>query len=266
MSRHDRIQWTRKFIWTGLATLVFGVSSMLAQDTRLLGSARRVLLQSDCVFNKNRAFNSGAIPFSLIYRSGLMKGFQEVDENPEIIIKFHKDVYLMDQETITLTIFDADSNSVIYSEERKLVDEGNDVNHLVAHFLAKVNLEREARAAELRASLERDKRLAKSERDSNALRDAQTTLYIYSPSEDLLQAIVEDNRSLPNLCHVYLRQISAADRADVVLTEKVRQGNRILVLLTADTKEVLHTEPVRNNSIERAMELMSRWITSTPWE
>jgi predicted RNA-binding Zn ribbon-like protein len=195
-----------------------------------------------------------------------MKSFREVTVNPDIIIKFRKDVFLLDQETISLTAFDAENNNIIYSEERKLVDEKNDVDRLVDHFLAKVKIERAARTAELTAELEKEKSLAKTERDSDALKDAKVILSIYSSSESLLQAIIADNRTKPNEFHVFLREVSTEEDADVVLTEKLRQGNHVLILTSRDTKEILHTEVVAGNSLRRAVALMSKWITSTSWE
>jgi len=127
-----------KVIRAALILAILGPCSATAQNTRLLGSARSALVQSDVVFNKNRRFNSDAVPFSYIYRSGLLKSFRQVTVNPDIIIKFHKDVFLIDDEKISLSVFDADNNSILYSEERKLVDEENDVNRLVVHFLARV--------------------------------------------------------------------------------------------------------------------------------
>jgi hypothetical protein len=260
------MSFANKLIGTGLAVLLVGISPAISQDTRLLGSARNVLIQSDVVFNKDRKFNSNATPFFLIYRSGLLKSFREVTISPDIIIKFHKDVFLLDQETISLTVFDAESNSIIYSEERKLVDEGNDVDRLVVHFLAKVKVERATRTAELAAELEKEKNLAKTERDSDALKDAKIILSIYSSSESLLQAIIDENRIKPNEYHVFLREESTEEKADVVLVEKLRQGSRVLILMSRDTKEILHTEVVASNSLRRAVALMSKWITSTPWE
>jgi hypothetical protein len=255
-----------KTLGTALAMLVIGFSPTLGQDIRLLGSARNALIQSDVVFHKDRKFRSNSIPFSLIYRSGLMKSFREVTVNPDIIINFHKDVFVLDQETISLTVFDAENNNIIYSEERKLVDEENDVNRLFAHFLAKVKIERAARIAESAAELEREKSLAKTERDADALKDAKVILSIYSSSESLLQAIIADSRSKPNEFHVFLREVSTEEKADVVLAEKLKQGNHVLILMSRDTKEILHTEVVAGDSLRRAVALMSKWITSTSWE
>jgi hypothetical protein len=257
---------TKKLSGALLLILVIGFRPALSQDTRLLGSARNVLIQSDVVFNKDRKLRSNPIPFSLIYRSGLLTSFRQVEVNPDIIIKFHKDVFLLDQETISLTVFEAENNNIIYSEERKMVDEENDVNRLVVHFLAKVKIERAARTAEIAAEMEKEKRVAKTQRDSDALKDAKVILSIYSSSESLLHAIIEENRIKPNQYHVFLRDVSTEEKADVVLAEKRGQGNHVLILMSRDTKEILHTEVVAGNSLTRAVALMSKWITSTTWE
>jgi hypothetical protein len=55
--------FANKSIGTALAMLAIGFSPALGQDTRPLGSARNVLIQSDVVFNKDRKFRSNAIPF-----------------------------------------------------------------------------------------------------------------------------------------------------------------------------------------------------------
>jgi len=94
----------------------------MAQDTKLLGTARTMVLKSDVVYNKNRKTDSAAVPLSRIYRTGILKLFREVETNPDIIVKLHKDVFLLDSETISITVFNAEDNSVLFSEERKLVD------------------------------------------------------------------------------------------------------------------------------------------------
>ena len=124
-----------------LVAQLFSAEVARTQNTTLLGSARTAILQSDVVFNRDRKFHSNAIPLSYIYKSGLFKSFHEVSANPDIIIKFHKDVFLIDEEKLSLIVFDAEDNSVIFTEERPLVDEQNDVNRLVSHFLAKVSSE-----------------------------------------------------------------------------------------------------------------------------
>lgn len=95
---------------------------LMAQDTKLLGTARTMVLKSDVVYNKNRKTDSAAVPLSRIYRTGILKLFREVETNPDIIVKLHKDVFLLDSETISITVFNAEDNSVLFSEERKLVD------------------------------------------------------------------------------------------------------------------------------------------------
>jgi hypothetical protein len=276
--------FAHKPIVTTLALLVLGVHPALGQDASLLGSARRALVRSDVVFNKDRKFLSDAVPYSLIFRSGLPSVFHIVTTNPDIIIKLHKDVVLIGEETISLTVFDAENNNIVYSEERKLVDEENDVDRLVAHFLAKVKIEKAARAAELAAQVEKEKRekvaelaadvekakrekdLAKTERDSEALKNARVIVSIYCSSPSTLQTIIDANRTGPNEYHVFLRDVSTEEEADVVLVERIKQANRVLVLLSRDTKEVLHSEVVQGNSLKHSVTLMSKWITSTPWE
>jgi hypothetical protein len=210
-----------------LLTLV-GVGPALAQNTQLLGTARSVVLKSDVVYNKNSKFNSNPIPFFYIYRAGLLRSFREVISNPDIIIKFHKDVFLIGYEKISITVFDPDDNSVIYSEERDLVDEENDVNRLVVHFLARVKAERDGmaqaapearriRTAEIEAEKEEAAAKQWAEKDSKALSDAKVILSFYSSSESLAKGIIEANRSNPNECHVYLRNVMFKDAADVVL-------------------------------------------------
>ena len=173
---------------------------------------------------------------------------------------------MIDDEKISLIVFDADDNSVIYSEERKLIGEENDVNRLVAHFLARVKVERDAIAAEVAAEVEQEKRRNRVERDSKAIKEAEVILSIYSSSDALLQAIVEENRNKPNECHIFLRDVSNQGSADVVLSEKVKKGMYILTLTSRGTNEILHTEVVPGKSAKRAIALMSKWINSTPWE
>src|SRR5277367_3207568 len=65
-----------------------------AQKQQLLGSAHTILIQSDVIYNKDRKFNSEPIPIIYIYQAGLLKAFKEVGSNPDIIVKFRKDVFL----------------------------------------------------------------------------------------------------------------------------------------------------------------------------
>src|SRR6516162_5008484 len=116
--------------------VLLGAYPTIAQTTKLLGTAHSVHIVSDVVYNKNRRYDSQPIPTASLYRTGLFKLFREVESDPDIIIKFHKDVFGIDTQTVSITVFNADDNSVIYSEERKLVDEQNDVDRLVSHFLA----------------------------------------------------------------------------------------------------------------------------------
>jgi len=56
------------------------------------------------------------------------------------------------------------------------------------------------------------------------------------------------------------------DKADVVLSEEVKNGIHMLALTSRGTTEILHTEFVQEKSAKRAIALMPKWITSTPWE
>jgi phosphohistidine phosphatase SixA len=242
---------TIKSIVIAVAMFIACTGSAAAQDNQLLGSARTALVKSDVVFNKDRKYESQAIPFSLIYRSGLLKTFREVASNPDIIIMFHKDVFIIGNETVSLTVFDAETNNVIFSEERKLVDEENDVNRLVAHLVAKVRTERDA---------------ILTERELKAQKTAKVVLKIYSPSAPLLQAIVEANRSLGNQFEVFLLAVTDLDDADVVLVEQSAKGSRVLVLTSGNPKEVFHTEAISEQSNKRAVALMSKWIAAKSWQ
>ena len=137
---------------------------------------------------------------------------------------------------------------------------------MVAHFLARVKVERDAIAAEVTAQVEQEKKRNTAERDSKALKEAEVIVSIYSSSDSLLQAIIEANRSKPNECHVFLRDVSRQDDADVVLSENVKKGIYTLTLTSRGTDEILHAEVVPEISAKRAIALMSKWITSTPWE
>lgn len=240
--------------------------SASAQNDRLLGTARTVLVQSDVVYNKNRAFRSNAVPYSTIVRSGLLRSFQGVTTHPDIIVKIHKDVFIIDEEKISLTVFDADDNSVLYAEERKLIDEDNDVDRLMAHFLARVKEIREIAASERAAEIEKEKSRAREERDAKALQDAEAIVSIFSTSGEVLQAVIEESRTKPNQYHIYLKDVSRRDAADVILEETVSKGNYVLKLISRDDNELLHTVVLPEKFSARAAGLMARWITSTTWE
>jgi hypothetical protein len=194
-----------------------------------------------------------------------MKNFREVKSNPDIIIKFHKDVFMLEEEKVSITVFDPDSNSTIYTEERKLVDEENDVNRLVAHFLLRVEAERGVIAQAATEAKEEEAAREWQEKDRRALKDAEVILTFYSPSETLKKSILQANRNNPNECHVYLRGVMHLDNADVLLDEKTEGGVYVLTLKARDN-EVLHSERVPERSSKRAVTSMSKWITSTPWE
>ena len=246
-----------------------------AQKKQLLGSARTVLIQSDVIYNKDRKFNSEPIPLHYVYEAGLLRVFREVQSNPDIIIKFHKDVFLLEEQKISITVFDAEDNDVIYSEERTLVDERNDVAHLVMHLLAKVKSEREALAAEgdkhreaRKAEVEAAKAAAINEvgdEDAKAFSEAEVIVTFYSSSDSLVQALLKANRSSPNEFHVYLRYVPSKIKADVVLEETVSSGRYTLTLVARDG-EVLHKETASDKLTKRALVSMSHWINSSPWE
>jgi len=259
-----------------IAALLLTLASALrtkAQDTHLLGTARTVLIKSDVVYHKDRKFNSAPIPYSYIYQAGLLRLFHQVGSNPDIIIKFHKDVFVIEYETISITVYNAEDNSVLYSEERQLVDEENDVNRLVDHFLSKVRAERDvAASADAKARRSRVEKAeiesgyVWNERDSDALNNAKQDLELYSSSTSLVKSLIEANRKNPNECHVYLTQALEEESADVVLEEKIQKGQYVLTLKSRDSKDVLHEVRVPENLAKRAVVSMERWINSTQWE
>jgi hypothetical protein len=244
-----------KLIGLAGSLIIVGICPLLAQDRRLLGTARSVVIKSDVVYNKKSKYDASAIPYSSIHRTGLLNTFREVVSNPDIILKFHKDVFLIGEEKISLTVYNPEDNSVIYAEERDLLDEENDVERLVAHLLARVKSDREIAAAD-----------AWREKDRNALNNAQTILTFYSSSESLKRSLIEANREGPNKYHIYLREVADADSADVILQEKVAQQFYTLTLIARDTKELLHLEHAPLGSPKHAITSMARWISSTPWE
>jgi hypothetical protein len=250
-------------------------STAKAQKQRLLGSAHTVLIQSDVIYNKDRKFHSEPIPLLYVYEAGLLRVFREVQSNPDTIVKFHKDEFLLEQQKISITVFDAEDNAVIYSEERTLVDDRNDVSHLVAHLLAKVRTERDAIAVE--EEKHRDARQVAVEaakaatindtgdEDAKAFADAEVIVTFYSLSDSVARAILKANRTGPNEFHVYLRYVPNKISADVVLEEKV-SPERYTLTLTARDGEVLHRESAPAKLSTRAIVSMSRWINSSPWE
>jgi hypothetical protein len=196
----------------------------------------------------------------------LLKVFRTVNSNPDVIVKFHKDVLMIDEETISLTVFDADSNKIIYSEARKLVDEANDVNRLVAHLLASVESERARRQVELDADAERRREQEKMVASTPAHGNKTNTLVVYSPSLELLEMLVADGKSSPSIYGVVIRQTTNEASSDVVLTEVTKNGAGILMLTSGDPKDVLHAEPIRNGGTHNAINAMSQWIHSQKWE
>jgi hypothetical protein len=130
-----------------LLLLLLSVLPANAIDKQLLGTAKSTTVLYDVVWNKNRPFNSKlqlSRMYTAVTSTNLGKYFSVVSRDSDIIMKLHEDVMLIGSETISLTVFDPDDNGVIYSEERPLIDQSNDIKRLVSHFLDKV---REARLA-----------------------------------------------------------------------------------------------------------------------
>jgi hypothetical protein len=257
----------------GICIAVFATlgTSVCAQNTQLLGTARTLVLKSDVIYHKDRKADSKPVPFSYIYEAGLLKKFREVSSSPDIIIRTHKDVFIIGEEKVSLTAFDPEDNSVIYTEERNLLDEENDVNKLVAHLLARVTTERKA-IAQVAAEAKQEQAhqvevdAGLSATGKKALDDANNVLKLYTESESLREAIIKANRNNPNEYHVYLQGMDDPTQADVLLERHVEAGIYTLTLRARDTKEVLHTESASEKSRSRAISSMSKWITSTAWE
>jgi hypothetical protein len=244
---------------------LLGISAASAQNTKLLGNACSVHIVSDVVYSKNRKSGSQPIPTSALYRTGIFKLFHEVESNPDIVIKFHKDVFDIDNQTVSITVFDADDNSVIYSEERKLVDEENDVDRLVSHFLARVRIERtaiaEADAAERKSRAES----IVDERDKDALNNASQTVAVYSVSRELMDKLLKANRSTPEKCRIYISEAQERESADVVLIDELDNGQHLLVLRASDTNEVLHKVPKTTQKGKQGVYSMEQWINAQDW-
>ncbi len=73
----------------------------------------------------------------------------------DIIIKIEEYRTLVSSETISLTVFNPESNEKIYSETRDLVDLSNDVSRLIAHFLASVSRQKQEHSSALKAAVVR---------------------------------------------------------------------------------------------------------------
>lgn len=112
-----------------------------AANSELLGTAKTATILYDVVWDKRRSFNSGLEMSRMqnaLAGTNLLKSFRIISDGSDIIIKLHEDVMLIGSETISLTVFDPDDNGVIYSEERPMIDQSNDIKRLVSHFLSKV--------------------------------------------------------------------------------------------------------------------------------
>jgi hypothetical protein len=131
------------------------------ENQKLLATAKTVSVLTDVIWNKTRPFNSkvelGRLD-TYINRTALNRRYPKYSEEPDIILKLHEDVSILDSETISLTAFDPEDNGVIWTEERPVVDLGNDVSKLIAHFLKAVDDEKlvlENEAAQRKADAER---------------------------------------------------------------------------------------------------------------
>jgi hypothetical protein len=125
-----------------LSVFFFSALSAHAVNKELLGTAKSANLLDDVVWNKTRHFNSD-LELGRMERiasgTNLSKYFRITTQGPDIILKLHEDVTLIESETISLTVYDPDDNGVLYFEERPLVELNNDITRLISHFLAKVD-------------------------------------------------------------------------------------------------------------------------------
>ncbi len=113
-----------------------------AENQELPATARSVNVLSDVVWNKGRPFNSKLELSRLdvyLSQTSMYRRFPKLSKQPDIIVKIHEDVSILGSETISLTAFDPEDNSVLWTEERPIVDLENDVSRLVAHFLRAKN-------------------------------------------------------------------------------------------------------------------------------
>jgi hypothetical protein len=135
-------------LFLGLAPALHAQSQATFQKTRLFVTAKRIGIDTNVLWNKERSFNADAALARLsqeISLSPLCKKFTCVDAaKGDIILKLEEDVFLISDETISLKAYDPEDNQEIFTEQRPLLAEANDVNRLVAHFLKAVDDEIQA--------------------------------------------------------------------------------------------------------------------------
>jgi hypothetical protein len=130
---------------TVLILSVLPITTAKAENQRLLATAKTVNVLADVIWNKSRSFNSTLELSRLdgyLNRTPLNKKYPKFSEQPDIILKLHEDVSILEAETISLTVFDPEDNGILWTEERPVVDLGNDVARLIAHFLKAVEGEK----------------------------------------------------------------------------------------------------------------------------
>jgi len=124
-----------------LSIFFFTALSAHAANKELLGTAKSAKFLDDVVCNL-RHFNSdlelGRME-RIAFGTNLSKYFRMTTQRPDIIIKLHESVTLIETGTISLTVYDPDDNGVLYFEERPLVELNNDIARLISHFLIKVD-------------------------------------------------------------------------------------------------------------------------------
>jgi hypothetical protein len=152
------------------------------QKVRLFVTAKRVGVDVNVIWNKERTFNSGAALARLsqeIYLSPLCKKFACVDAaKGDIILKLEEDVFLIGSETISLKAYDPEDNKEIFSEERQLLAEANDVNRLVVHFLKAVDDEIQA----LKVAAERKRLEEKEAAEQKQLEESWNLGWTWQPA------------------------------------------------------------------------------------
>jgi hypothetical protein len=130
---------------TVLILSVLPITTAKAENQRLLATAKTVNVLTDVIWNKSRSFNSTLELSRLdgyLNRTPLNRRYPKFSEQPDIILKLHEDVSILEAETISLTAFDPEDNGILWTEERPVVDVGNDVARLIAHFLKAVEDEK----------------------------------------------------------------------------------------------------------------------------
>jgi len=98
------------------------------------------------------------------------------------------------------------------------------------------------------------------------LKKANQTLSFYTSSGPLVDSLYEANANNTQEFHVSLEYSSDEQKADVILEEKVEEGQYILSLRTRDRNELLHKVAVPEKQSKRAIISMERWISSIDWE